>query len=129
MSKKEYISLNSGVVGSNLPNYSGWLGGAWFEKALKYGFDSQEAKQETEGRQKYIEQIKKEKLEKIKANNLVLFAVKNDHKEIFFGKEDDSKFYFYGMRFDNKEELDEIIKRTGSEEQFKKIQEQGGLYD
>ena len=60
---KKVINLNGDSRFTSPPSYSGWLGSCWFEEG------------KTEDRLRYIEQIKSEKISKIKSNNLVLESV------------------------------------------------------
>ena len=52
---KKVINLNGDSRFTSPPSYSGWLGSCWFEEG------------KTEDRNRYIEQIKSEKISKIKS--------------------------------------------------------------
>ena len=54
---KKVINLNGDSRFTSPPSYSGWLGSCWFEEG------------KTEDRNRYIEQIKSEKISKIKSNS------------------------------------------------------------
>lgn len=101
--RKVVINLN-GSPYYKLPDYSGWLGSYWYEEGRE------------KEREKYIEQIKGEKISKIKSNNLSLESINGD--TIRFSKTVGDTYTFFAFTFSGNKELQEILERTNSKEKI-----------